>query len=202
MNLFRESIEDPENLLEGDSIVKYYGELLSLDEADRYCDLLLANIEWRQDEAIILGKHLTTKRKVALYADKAYTYTYSKITRQALPWTQDLLDIKSMVEDKLGETFNTCLLNLYHNGSEGMSWHSDGEKDLKKHGVIASLSLGAERKFSFKNKATGETVSVFLEHGSLLTMSGTTQDFWLHRLPPTTKVSEPRVNLTFRNIIR
>ncbi|MFT2110660.1 alpha-ketoglutarate-dependent dioxygenase AlkB family protein [Marinomonas sp. 2405UD68-3] len=202
MNLFRESIEHPENLLEGDSIVKYYGELFPLDEADHYCARLLENIEWRNDEAIILGKHIITKRKVALYADSAFTYTYSKITRQALPWTQELLEIKAIVEEKLGETFNTCLLNLYHDGSEGVSWHSDGEKDLKKNGVIASVSLGAERKFAFKNKVTNDTVSVFLEHGSLLIMAGTTQDFWQHRLPPMTKISEPRVNLTFRNIVR
>src|SRR6185503_3712203 len=99
-----------------------------------------------------------------------------------------------------GETYNSCLLNLYHDGSEGMAYHSDGETDLKKNGAIASLSFGAERKFSFKHKQTKETVSVILEHGSLLVMKDTTQTNWLHRLPPTKLITKPRVNLTFRTI--
>jgi len=107
-----------------------------------------------------------------------------------------------MVEDKTGETYNSCLLNLYHTGEEGMAWHSDAEKDLKKNGAIASLSLGAMRKFSFKHKQSKEIVSLDLQHGSLLVMKGATQRYWLHRLPPTKKVTELRVNLTFRTITR
>jgi alkylated DNA repair dioxygenase AlkB len=106
-----------------------------------------------------------------------------------------------MMEQQTGETFNSCLLNLYHTGEEGMAWHSDAEKDLKKDGAIGSLSFGAERKFSFKHKQTAEKVEVHLEHGSLLVMKGTTQTHWLHRLPPTTKTNLPRVNLTFRTIV-
>jgi len=113
-----------------------------------------------------------------------------------------LQELKSLVENQTGETFNSCLLNLYHDGSEGMAWHSDGEKDLKKHGAIGSLSLGAERKFAFKHKASKETISVVLEHGSLLMMQGKTQTYWQHHLPPTKKVSDPRINLTFRTIDR
>lgn len=90
-----------------------------------------------------------------------------------------------------GETFNSCLLNLYHNGDEGMAWHSDGEKDLKKNGAIGSLSFGAVRKFAFKHKQTKEHVGLTLEHGSLLVMKDETQSHWLHRLPPT-KRSMPR----------
>ena len=99
-----------------------------------------------------------------------------------------------------GETFNSCLLNLYHSGEEGMAWHSDGEKDLKKKGAIASLSFGAERNFAFKNKITKEVISRVQEHGSLLIMKGDTQENWLHRLPPSKKVYGPRINLTFRTI--
>ena len=106
-----------------------------------------------------------------------------------------------MVEKETGETFNSCLLNLYHSGDEGMAWHSDGEKDLKKNGAIGSLSFGAERKFSFKHKETKETVSIQLEHGSLLVMKGATQTNWLHRLPPTKRINQPRINLTFRTIV-
>lgn len=109
--------------------------------------------------------------------------------------------LKQKAEELSGETFNSCLLNLYHNGDEGMAWHSDGEKDLKKNGAIASLSFGAERKFVFKHKIDKTTISLNLAHGSLLLMKGTTQTHWLHRLPPTKLVSKPRINLTFRTIV-
>jgi alkylated DNA repair dioxygenase AlkB len=99
-----------------------------------------------------------------------------------------------------GEKYNSCLLNLYHTGEEGMAWHSDGEKELQKDGAIASLSFGAERKFSFKHKVTKEKIELWLQDGSLLVMKGTTQSHWLHRLPPTKKVLTPRINLTFRQI--
>ena len=105
-----------------------------------------------------------------------------------------------LVQKATGETFNSYLLNLYHSGDEGMAWHSDGEKDLKKNGAIASVSFGAERKFSFKHKETKETISIKLEHGSLLIMKGETQRYWLHRLPPTKLTTQPRSNLTFRTI--
>jgi len=106
-----------------------------------------------------------------------------------------------MVEDLTQETYNSCLLNLYHNGSEGMGWHSDDEKELLKDGAIASLSLGADRKFVFKHKRSNEKVSVWLEHGSLLLMRGPTQTHWKHSLPTTKKIHSPRINLTFRTIL-
>ncbi len=162
---------------------------------------MLNAIEWKNDEAIVFGKLVVTKRKVAWYGSQDFGYTYSNITKRALPWTKELLSLKAVVEAQTGETFNSCLLNLYHNGSEGMAWHSDGEKDLQRGGAIGSLSFGAERKFCFKHKQTKETVSLVLEHGSLLVMKGATQTHWLHRLPPTTLIAKPRVNLTFRTIV-
>lgn len=113
-----------------------------------------------------------------------------------------LRDLKNIVETACGETFNSCLLNLYSDGSEGMAWHSDAEKDLVKYGTIGSMSFGAERKFSFKHKQTKATVSLILEHGSLLTMKDMTQTHWLHSVPKTKKVMSPRINLTFRQIRR
>jgi alkylated DNA repair dioxygenase AlkB len=118
-----------------------------------------------------------------------------------LPWTPELLALKHLAEEITGATYNSCLLNLYHSGEEGMAWHSDGEKMLEPNGAIASFSFGAERKFAFKHKHTKQTISLILEHGSLLVMKGATQQNWLHRLPPTTKVTRPRVNLTFRTIM-
>lgn len=201
MDLFTDSSSEIENLLPKDGEVYYYGKIMSLLRANEYLDYLSESIEWRNDEAVIYGKHIVTKRKVAWYGDKDYEYSYSNTTKRALPWTTKLLALKALAEARTGETYNSCLLNLYHNGQEGMAWHSDAEKDLKRNGAIASLSFGAERKFSFKHKQTKETVTVFLEHGSLLLMKGTTQTHWLHRLPPTTTVHKPRINLTFRTIV-
>jgi len=189
------------NLLPCDGEVHYFGRLVTKQQADDYYNELMSNIAWENDQAIIFGKRIITKRKVAWYGDKPFQYTYSKITKQALPWTPALKEIKELAEKESGESYNSCLLNLYHTGEEGMAWHSDAEKDLKKNGAIASLSFGAERKFAFKHKKSAELVNVFLEHGSLLVMKGETQTHWLHRLPPTTKISSPRINLTFRTIV-
>ncbi len=201
MELFSRITDSAANLLPYDGIVNYYGKIFSATAANQYLNALLNHIEWKNDQAVIYGKLIITKRKVAWYGDKPFAYTYSNITKQALPWTEELLQLKAMIELQTGETFNSCLLNLYHTGEEGMAWHSDAEKDLKKDGAIGSLSFGAERKFSFKHKQTAEKVEVYLEHGSLLVMKGTTQTHWLHRLPPTTKTNLPRVNLTFRTIV-
>jgi alkylated DNA repair dioxygenase AlkB len=200
MVLFDEITDERRNLLPRDGCVHYYRTVMPPHDADLYFDALLHNIAWKNDEALIFGKKIITKRKVAWYADQPFSYTYSKTTKTALPWTKDLLTLKQIIERVAGETFNSCLLNLYHNGSEGMAWHSDAEKDLKKNGAIGSLSFGAERKFSFKHKKTKENVSQILNHGSLLVMKGTTQTNWYHRLPPTKTVQLPRINLTFRTI--
>lgn len=200
MKLFNDIIEPAQNHLPYDGIVNYYGVLFDNKTTNHFFDSLMKNIAWRNDEAIIFGKKIITKRKVAWYADQPFQYTYSKTTKHALKWTDELLQLKELIEKTTGESFNSCLLNLYHNGNEGMSWHSDGEKELLKNGAIASLSLGAERKFSFKHKRTKEIVSFQLEHGSLLVMKGETQQNWLHQLPISKKVSSPRINLTFRKI--
>lgn len=201
MDLFGNLADANHNLLPKDGTVNYYGKILEKEEADAFYLQLLQNIEWKNDEAIIFGKKILTKRKVAWYGDAHYEYTYSNSTKKAILWTPELLQLKALAEEKTGEKFNSCLLNLYHSGEEGMAYHSDGEKDLKKNGAIASLSFGAERKFSFKHKFTKEKVDLLLEHGSLLVMKDQTQSFWLHRLPPTKKIHTPRINLTFRTIV-
>ncbi|WKN41276.1 alpha-ketoglutarate-dependent dioxygenase AlkB family protein [Tunicatimonas pelagia] len=201
MNLLNNDIDETANLLPFDGTVHYYGKLLSNSEADHYLNGLLETIAWKHDEAVMFGKHIITKRKVAWYGDEAFSYTYSKKTKQALPWTDELKTLKDLVEQKTETNFNSCLLNLYHNGDEGMSWHSDDEKELMENSAIASLSLGAERKFSFRHKQSKETVALMLEHGSLLVMKDTTQTHWHHQLPKTKKVTMPRVNLTFRRMV-
>lgn len=200
MELFDSPVDETINLLPQDGVVNYYGRIFDNPASDRFFSLLLHHIEWRNDEAAIFGRKIITSRKVAWYGSRPFEYTYSNITKTALPWTGTLLELKSHVEERTGETFNSCLLNLYHHGGEGMAWHSDGEADLRKDGAIASLSFGAERKFAFKHKLTGAKVERVLAHGSLLVMKGTTQTYWLHRLPVTRRVHTPRINLTFRTI--
>lgn len=190
------------NLLPYDGTVLYYGKIMDKEVADYYFHQLLATIEWKNDEAKMFGKHYITKRKVAWYGLEPFEYTYSKITKSALPYTHELIEISELINRLTNTTYNACLLNLYHNGSESMAWHSDAEKMLKKNGAIASISLGAERKFSFKHKETKEVKSILLEHGSLLIMKDETQTHWLHRLPPTTKIETERINLTFRTIVK
>jgi len=199
MELFNQDVIS--NLLPYDGEVNYYGRIMSHPNAQHYLNRMLNTIVWKNDEAVIFGKHFITKRKVAWYGDSSYSYTYSNITKEALIWTPELLELKKRVEKITKTTFNSCLLNLYHTGEEGMAWHSDDEKALGKNTAIASLSFGAERKFALKHKESTETVSLILEHGSLLVMKGTTQTNWLHRLPPTKKIKSPRVNLTFRTML-
>lgn len=199
MDLFNNDITT--NLLPYQGEVIYYGPILPLERAMHYFDILMKDIEWKNDEAIIFGKRYVTKRKVAWYGNENYAYTYSNTTKQALPWTKELLELKKLAEDITGTKFNSCLLNLYHNGEEAMAWHSDDEKALGKNTVIASLSLGAARKFGFKHKTTKEKREIILDNGSLLVMKGTTQTYWLHRLSTSVKVKHPRINLTFRTMI-
>ena len=198
MDLF--SAEKVVNIIPFDGVTNYHGIVLNKIQCDFYYNILMQNIQWENDKAIIFGKTIITKRKVAWYAESPFSYTYSKVTKTANIFTKELIELKKIVEQESGETYNSCLLNLYHSGEEGMAYHSDGEKMLKKNGAIASLSLGVERKFSFKHKETKQRVDIVLERGSLLVMKDKTQTYWLHRLPPTKKVNSPRINLTFRTI--
>ena len=200
MDLFNNQPDIHQNLLPYDGTVNYYGRIMPADKANAYFETLLNTIEWKNDEAIIYGKLIVTRRKVAWYGDREFEYTYSNTTKHALPWTKELLELKALAEELSGEQFNSCLLNLYHNGDEGMAWHSDAERDLKRDGAIGSMSFGAGRKFMFKHKQSNQQVAVLLEHGSLLMMKDTTQTHWLHRLPPTKRITRPRVNLTFRTV--
>jgi alkylated DNA repair dioxygenase AlkB len=205
MNLFSPQLAEPINVLPCDGEANYFGEVMPEEEAQQYFLLLLKQLAWRPDQAMIFGKLIETKRKVAWYADtqdgQPFNYTYSNITKQSLPFTKELLVLKALVEENTGESYNSCLANLYHSGEEGMAWHSDGETDLKRHGAIASLSFGASRKFAFKHKANKNVIALPLHSGSLLVMKGITQEHWFHRLPPTKTVVEARINLTFRTIV-
>lgn len=198
MDLFNTNLV--QNILPFDGEVLDYGLLLNSKDCQLYLNKFLNTDFWTQDELLMYGKRIKTARKVAWFGDMDYQYSYSSSKKNAIPWTPELLSLKRLIEQKTGEKFNSCLLNLYHNGNEGMGWHQDNEKELGKNPVIASLSLGIARKFSFKHIQSKQKVDIVLEAGSLLVMKGITQENWLHSLPKSTKIKLPRVNLTFRNI--
>jgi len=190
------------NILPSDGAVNYFRNMLSAKESNYYFGYLSKEIPWEHDEVVIFGKRILTRRMVAWYGDRTYLYTYSNCTKQALPWTNELWNLKEKINTLVGTKFNTCLLNLYHDGNVGIGWHSDDEKSICKCTPIASLSFGADRRFMFKHKQTKETISVVLEHGSLLLMKNTTQLNWLHSLPTSKRGIGPRINLTFRIMVR
>ena len=189
------------NLLPRDGEAIYFGPLCTANEADELFAALMEEIDWQHDRVKLYGREIVTKREVAWHGDAAFQYTYSHNTKTALPWTPTLQNIKQMVEAESGDSFNCCLLNLYHSGEEGMAWHADDEKELLPDGVIASVSLGAPRRFVFRHKADKEKAEILLAHGSLLLMRGTTQSHWEHSLPVMKRANGARINLTFRTIV-
>jgi alkylated DNA repair dioxygenase AlkB len=189
------------NIINQDGQAHYFGPILTEEQNSYYWEELLHKIEWANEKVVMFGKEITTKRKVAFYADESIEYTYSNKTKKGLPWTPSLLSIRELVSKHTHQSYNACLLNLYHDGEEGMGWHSDDEREIVPNSSIASLSIGAERKFSFKHKATKETQSLLLQNGSLLEMAGSLQQNWWHALPKSKKVNGPRINLTFRQMI-
>jgi alkylated DNA repair dioxygenase AlkB len=190
-----------DHLLPYDGIAEYFPQVFGLVESQDLIGELLATIPWQQDEVVLFGTRRILSRKVSWHGEPGFTYAYSGTVKSASPWTSALLRIKARVEERSGQRFNSCLLNLYHDGSEGMGWHSDDEKTLGRNPVIASVSLGTARPFKFKHRITKEGVSVILENGSLLVMKGETQHHWVHALPKTKRVTVPRINLTFRYFI-
>lgn len=160
---------------------------------------LLAEIDWRQDEARIMGRTVRLPRLTAWHGDAGYRY--SGIDNPPRPWTPLLLELKATAERLAEAPFNSVLLNLYRDGKDGMGWHSDDERPLGRDPVIASLSFGATRRFRLKHKTKPErTIALDLESGSCLVMAGPLQHHWRHALPKTARPVGPRVNLTFRLI--
>lgn len=171
------------------------------EESDRLFADLTSNIAWEQKPIQFMGKTVMQPRLTAWYGDEGKSYTYSGLTVHPMPWTPTLLTLKARVEAEAKITFNSVLLNRYRTGQDSVGWHSDDEPELGTNPVIASVSLGATRKFQFKHKTNPDLkLSIELTNGSLLLMRGATQHFWKHQIPKTTKVLGPRINLTFRVI--
>jgi alkylated DNA repair dioxygenase AlkB len=198
--LFNE--EDSINLLPFDGEARLFSHVFTRKESDHYLIELQKNIAWKQEPIKMFGKEVMQPRLTAWYGDPDKAYSYSGITMKPLQWTDTLLKIKEKAEYISGHKFNSVLLNFYRNEQDSMGWHRDNEKELGTDPVIASVSFGAERKFQFRHYKNQKTVISFeLGHGSLLLMSGVTQNNWQHRLPKSGLVQKPRINLTFRNII-
>ncbi len=176
---------------------------LGQGEAHRAFESIKSSTRWRQDKITIYGKEYDVPRLQQWFGDPGMTYVYSRIEMKPEPWTPLLLDIKSKVEKECGCSFNSVLVNLYRDGKDKIGWHSDDEPELGDRPTIASVSLGADREFYFRSKAPeGPKASLVLSHGSLLVMSGDTQKNWQHCLPSRSNVDGPRINLTFRTLIK
>ena len=188
------------NILPNDGVVLYSPKFIEETECKTYIEKLFNTIEWENEVINLFGNEIIMNRKIAFYADNDINYTYSKNEKIGKKWNEVLIYLKEMVEAKTKTNYNACLLNLYHDGTHGMGWHSDNEKEILENSSIASLSFGANRKFSFKNKKTKQTISLILENGSLLEMKENTQKNWLHALPKTKQTKNIRINLTFRQM--
>ncbi len=181
--------------------IKYFDKFLSEAEASQYFEKLKSEIDWKQHHIKIFGKTIPQPRLTALYAETETPYTYSGLTLYPLPFTPEMKTLQKKLELVTTTRFTHCLANLYRDGNDSMGWHSDDEKELGTDPVIASVSLGAERKFQLKHKFQKELkYSLPLQHGSLLLMMGKTQHHWKHQLPKTKTVNSARINLTFRVI--
>ena len=184
-----------------DAEIIYFAPFFDKKEADAIFRQLAKDIPWQQDDIQVFGKIHPQPRLTALFGNEGKPYSYSNIKMQPYPWTLLLQKIKSYVESVSDTNFTTVLLNQYRDGKDSNGWHADNEKELGSNPVIASVSFGAERIFQLKhNSISGLKQNIILEHGSLLLMKGTTQHFWKHQIPKTSKPIGPRINLTFRVI--
>ncbi|MGI9280843.1 MAG: alpha-ketoglutarate-dependent dioxygenase AlkB family protein [Endozoicomonas sp.] len=195
----------PVNIHVPDAQLNFWPDLISAQDGESYFQQLLSDTQWRQDKITLFGRLFDLPRLQAWHGDQGMIYRYSGLELSPEPWNPVLLALKEAVEQACQTSFNTVLLNLYRDGSDSNGWHSDDEKELGEQPVIASLSLGQERRFRLKHKdgkSRGiQPLSLDLPSGSLLVMSGSTQSCWQHCIPKTSRTVSPRINLTFRSVI-
>jgi alkylated DNA repair dioxygenase AlkB len=185
-----------------DAKVIFYRNFFNREDSDELFRVLLEEINWRQDKMNVYGKEVNLPRKTAWYGDSNKSYTFSGIHLEPEPWTPTLIQVKERIEEVAEVEFNSVLLNLYRSGSDGISWHTDAERELGENPIIGSVSFGETRRFMFRHRYDKEMkAEVDLTHGSFLLMAGETQHFWQHQIPKTSRKIEARINLTFRLII-
>lgn len=200
MNLF-EAVSEKIIFDLPDAEIVYYPNFFDQTDANAIFEKLKTSTNWQQDEITVFGKKHLQPRLTALFGNNGKSYSYSNIKMMPSPWTALLEKIKLKIQSVVQTNFSTVLLNFYRSGQDSNGWHADDEKELGQNPVIASVSFGAPRFFYLKhitNKSLKQ--KILLEHGSLLVMSGTTQHFWKHQIPKTTKQVAERINLTFRLI--
>jgi len=190
----------PRSLDLPDADIRYLPAAFTPAEADELFADLRDGIGWRQEEVVIFGRARLVPRLVAWHGDPGARYTYSGVAHEPLPWTPVLQAVRSRVESLSGHRYNSVLLNLYRDGRDGMGWHADDEPELGRDPVIASVSLGATRRFRLRHRRRRDTVPLDLGHGSLLLMQGPTQHHWMHAVPKTSRPVGERINLTFRQV--
>lgn len=184
-----------------DAQVSYVPSFIGFEEANELFNKLINDISWQQDDIVVFGKKFQQPRLTALYGNDGKSYSYSSLTMFPNKWNSLLMYIKEKVEEFMNVKFTTVLLNYYRDGNDSNGWHADNEKELGKNPIIASISFGAKRVFQMKhNTNKDQKFKIELENGSLLIMKGTTQHFWKHQIPKSTKKVGPRINLTFRII--
>ena len=188
-----------ENLLPYDGQVYDFGQVI--ENPQHLYQQLLNTLPWQSDVVTLFGKTHITHRQIVWMGER--DYRYSGQLKIAIPWQAEVWALKQHIESLLASqaiytSFNACLFNFYPSGDDGMGYHADDESELGNAPVIASLSLGASRKFVFKHRVTKDKVEMMLESGQLIVMAGDTQRHWLHSLPKTKKVNSGRINLTFR----
>jgi alkylated DNA repair dioxygenase AlkB len=183
-----------------DAEIEYYPDFFSSAKANTLLLKLQNEIPWQQDNITVYGKTHLQPRLTALFGNEGKPYGYSNIVMQPHHWSPLIVFIKEEVEKVCNENFTTVLLNLYRDGQDSNGWHADNEKELGRNPIIASVSFGTERVFQLKHNKLELKQNIVLQHGSLLIMKGTTQHFWKHQIPKTTKPIGPRINLTFRII--
>lgn len=191
----------PGEILPFDGSAVLYPDFIASPHADDVFSSLLASTGWEKQSLVMFGKIVEEPRLSTWHSEPHLTYTYSGAKRTPVAWTPQLVELRGLCESQVQHTFNGVLINLYRNGKDHLSWHSDDETVNGSEPVIASLSFGAERKFELRHKETGVRVSTMLPHGSLLVMSGLSQARWVHRVPKSSVISEPRINLTFRHLL-
>lgn len=190
-----------DEILPGDGSALLFRSFFCVADADSLMVELMASVPWESTRIPMFGREVAEPRLSAWIADPGVTYRYSGRSRVVHPWSATIERLRTRVESTSGTSYNGVLVNLYRTGQDHMGWHADDEKSLGPNPVIASLSLGAERRFDFRHRRTGETVTTVLPHGSLLVMCGATQRCWKHRIPKSSRVTDPRVNLTFRRLV-
>jgi alkylated DNA repair dioxygenase AlkB len=176
-------------------------EFLTGIESDLLFETLYTSLPWAQGKVKIFGKTHATPRLESLHVVDGKSYNYSGNALISHPFTSELNELKNKIEAFSGESFNCVLANLYRDGKDSNGWHADNERELGINPVIASVSLGSARRFDLKHTTTGELKQLILPHGSLLLMGGTMQHNWKHCIAKTTKIQQPRINLTFRMLV-